>query len=152
MLLIYNTVMEVAPASLIDRDSLVLQHRELLKEGDIEVIPGWDAAPWLRHEDSFPDSRQIVLMTAAMSAPDSPEHISRVDELIEQHLLSGGRVIVARLYDIDADPRPWDQLRKLGWPRDRILSEWSRFSARPLASIHGVTFREIALDSADVGH
>ena len=87
-------------------------------------------------------------MTAAMSPADSPEHISRLFERVEQQLASGGRVIVARVFDKDHDPRPWDQLRKLGWPRERLQAEFAQYDTQTVAVMNGSVFREVTLPQA----
>jgi hypothetical protein len=145
-LAVFNTVQEAAPKAFADVRAYTARHAELLREGDLELITGWDDFRWIAPDATFPRFTQINLMNAALWVDaDDPRHISKLGDMVQAHLESGGRVIISRVYDLDDDPRPWDQLRKLGWPRERIQQELSRFEARPLATIGGVVFRELSL-------
>ena len=68
---------------------------------------------------------------------------------IREHLLTGRRVVVARLYDLDDVARPWDQLRKLGWPREKIRNLLKDFNSRIIGRVGGVTFRELSLSKTE---
>lgn len=144
-LLILNTNMEVVPKALVDVDELTRRHRNLVQEGDLELIPGRDGFRWIAADSSFPAIEQVNLMNAALAPSEDAQHISQLAARIEQHLAAGGRVIVARVYRRDQEPGPWDNLRKLGWPRERIQQEFSRFEVRELEQIGGVAFHELAL-------
>jgi hypothetical protein len=85
----------------------------------------------------------VNLMTAAMKPAGDPEHIATLMDRIQRHLDAGGRVFVVRVFDRDDDPTPWDQLRKLGWPRERLQQELARFKPREAAVIGDVVFREL---------
>lgn len=144
-LLLANTLQEVVPKAFQDMIGFAGQHRALLREGDLEIIPGWDDVRWIGLDDSYPRVTQINLMTAAMAPQSSSTHISQLPSTVEAQLRAGGRVIVARVYDKDGDPRPWDQLRKLGWSRERLQQEFSRYEVTPLAVIGGTAFRELRI-------
>lgn len=144
-LLLMNTLQEVAPKAFQDMEGFAAQHRALLREGDLEIVPGWDDLRWIALDDTYPRIKQVNLMTAAMSPASSPAHISQLFPAVEAQLQAGGRVIVARVYDKDQDPSPWDQLRKLGWSREKLQQEFGRYEVRPLATIGGAVFRELRL-------
>jgi hypothetical protein len=144
-LLILNTNMEVAPKALVDVEELTRRHRNLVQGGDLELIPGRDGFRWIAADASFPAIEQVNLMNAALAPREDPQHISQLAARVERHLAAGGRVIVARVYQRDKEPGPWDNLRKLGWPRERIQQEFSRLQVRELEEIGGVTFHELRL-------
>lgn len=149
-LLLANTLQEVAPKAFQDMEGYAAQHRAMLREGDLEIIPGWDDVRWIGLDNSFPRIKQVNLMTVAMLPKTSPDYISQLFPEIEAQLQKGGRVIIARVFDKDEDPRPWDQLRKLGWSRDRLQQQLSRYEARPLTTIGSTTFRELRLKQGAV--
>jgi hypothetical protein len=142
-----NSAQEILPSSGAVAERQIAAHRMLLRDGDLEVVPGWDSQRWLRLDPSFPAVRQVNLMTTALLPPDDPAHISRLDEVLTAHLRTGGRVVIARLYDLDSDPRPWDQMRKLGWPRESVQASLTRFQTIPLGRIRDVRFRELRAPS-----
>jgi hypothetical protein len=142
-LLIVNTVTVVEPMS--DRAFLVKrqQHDSLVRAGDLEIIPGWDQRKWMQLSEDAPGVRKLVLMNMALAKEDAPQHISRVPEMIEAQLNSGGRVLVARVYDKDHDLMPWYALAEMGWPRQKIQQLLSGFCHRPIATIDDVVFHEL---------
>jgi hypothetical protein len=144
-LLLANTLQEVAPKAFQDIEAHAAQHRALLREGDLEIIPGWDDVRWIGLDGSNPRITQVNLMTTAMLPASNPGHIATLFPAVESHLKAGGRVIIARVYDKDQDPRPWDQLRKLGWSREKLQQQFSRYEVRPLATIGDTVFRELRL-------
>lgn len=145
ILLVLNTSQEIAPLRFQDVDRYARDHTELFEPGDLEIVPGWDDARWLALDERETQVKQINLMTAAMRPVMDTEHISRLRELVQARLAAGHRVFVARLYDRDQDPKPWDQLRKLGWPRERLQRELAGFNNREVAVIGGVAIRELSL-------
>jgi hypothetical protein len=142
-LLLLNTWAEVAPKALQDVAQYQREHHALLRDGDLEIIPGWDDTRWIALPDDGPRVTQVNLMTAAMKPAGDPEHIATLMDRIQRHLDAGGRVFVVRVFDRDDDPTPWDQLRKLGWPRERLQQELARFKPREAAVIGDVVFREL---------
>jgi hypothetical protein len=144
-LLLANTLQEVVPKAFYDMEGYTAQHRAMLREGDLEIIPGWDDVRWIGVDESFPRVKQVNLMTVAMLPKTNPDYISQLFPEIEAHLQKGGRVIIARVFDKDEDPRPWDQLRKLGYSRNKLQQELSRYEVRPLTSIGTTVFRELRL-------
>ncbi|MDY6945769.1 MAG: hypothetical protein SXG53_08630 [Pseudomonadota bacterium] len=142
-LLIVNTLTVVQPMS--DRSFFVKrqQHDELVRAGDLEIIPGWDQRKWMQLSETAPGVRKVVLMNMALAQQSAPEHISHVPEMIDAQLNSGGRVLVARLYDKDSDLMPWYALAEMGWPRQKIQELLAGFCHRPIAQIGDVVFQEI---------
>lgn len=142
-LLIVNTITVVQPMS--DRDFYVKrrQHDELVRAGDLEIIPGWDQRKWMQLGEGAPGVHKVVLMNMAVAKEDTPGHISRVPEMINEQLNSGGRVLVARLYDKDHDLMPWYALAEMGWPRQKIQGLLSGYCHRPIAEIDDVVFHEM---------
>jgi hypothetical protein len=139
LLLVVNTGNLVMP--LADRDYYMkqAQHAALLRDGDLEIVPGWDQQKWMALPADAPKVRQVVLMSLALSGGDS---MTSLPSRIESQIEGGGRVIVARLYDIDSDLMPWYALRRLGWPRSRILGLLSGYCSREIGRVGGVVLRE----------
>ncbi len=77
------------------------------------------------------------------TAPAGEGHISQLPDAVEDHLAKGGRVVVARLYDLDQDPLPWYGMAAAGWPRAKIAGLLERYCHTPLATIGGVGFRKL---------
>ena len=142
-LLIVNTLTVVQPMS--DRGFYVKrqQHDELVRAGDLEIIPGWDQRKWMQLGEGAPGVRKVVLMNMAVAKEGTPAHIRRVPELVDAQLNSGGRVLVARLYDKDHDLMPWYALAEMGWPRQKIQDLLSGFCHKPIAEIDDVIFHEM---------
>lgn len=145
VLWVFNTAQEVVPRSFVDLPGLAAEHGRLLRDGDFEVFPGWDDIRWIQRAGGDIDVTQFSLMQAALNAKRDPRVLEKLAARIEAHLRSGRRVIVARLYDLDREARPWDQLRKLGWSRDQVQKEFARFDSRPIGTVDGVVFRELSL-------
>lgn len=141
-LLIVNTATVVQPMS--DRAFLEKQrqHGELLRAGDLEIVPGWDQLKWMQLEQTD-GVRKLVLMNMALAKEGTPAHIERAPAEIEAQLSRGGRVVVARLYDKDHDLMPWYALAEMGWPRQKIQQLLSGFCHRPIATIDDVVFHEL---------
>ena len=145
MLFIVNTRAIVLPVSGSGFLLKQAQHEKLLRSGDLEIIPGWDEQKWMMLSNGAPSVQRIALMNAALEPEGSPKHIKKLDDIVASHLRRGGRVIVARLYDLDQDLLPWYSLKKLGWPRKIIQGLLASYCNRPLAEINGVKFRELYL-------
>jgi hypothetical protein len=144
LLLLVNTVNAVLPVVASGYSEQRSAHENLLRAGDLEIITGWDQYKWmLLDERHGAGVSRVVLMNLAVAAPDADERMDRLPEIIDARLDSGGRVIVARLYDRDRDLMPWYALRQMGWPRARILEMLSGYCNRPFAEIDGVVFREL---------
>ena len=69
--------------------------------------------------------------------------LESLTDKIDGHLEQGGRVIVARLYDLDENPRPWVQLKKLGMSRKQIKNTLAKYDHRKVGNINGVVFHEL---------
>ncbi|OGP77425.1 MAG: hypothetical protein A2Z26_06890 [Deltaproteobacteria bacterium RBG_16_66_15] len=143
LLFIVNTRAVVLPASGSEFSRKQDQHEAILRSGDLEIIPGWDQQKWMLLSDRAPNVRRIVLMNAVLAPDESPLSIRMLHEIVEGHLRSGGRVIVARLYDPDQDLMPWYALSHLGWPRKSIQGLLESYCNRPIAEIEGVKFRQL---------
>jgi hypothetical protein len=143
MLFIVNTRAVVLPVSGSGFFIKQAQHEEILRNGDLEIIPGWDEQKWMMLSNGAPSIQRIALMNAVLVPEGSPNHIKKLDYIVASHMRKGGRVIVARLYDLDQDLMPWYSLKKLGWPRKKIQELLGLYCNRPLAEIDGVKFREL---------
>lgn len=119
------------------------RHLELLREGDLEIIPGWDRFKWMLLDERAPPIQRQVLMNMAVAAIGSGYELHALPGIIDAQLDRGGRVIVARVYDKDGDLMPWYGMSELGWPRGRILELLQPFCTTELTRIEGVVFREL---------
>ena len=141
LLLILNTYQVVVPQSAAYFERYRLEHARLLRDGDLEILPGWDSQKWMgldSHDGR--DISSLVLMNMA-TAPLGAAHISQLSAAVEQHLTEGGRVVVARLFDLDHDPLPWYGIAAAGWPRSKIADLLAGYCHKPLATIGRVGFR-----------
>lgn len=142
LLFAVNTVNAVVPVSLTDVDGMGRAHRAMLKPGDLEILPGWDQQKWIYlPKDS--GIEQFVLMNAAVF--DNGAKLRELPAVVDAQLRAGRRVIVARLYDRDADMMPWYPLAKSGWPRTRIQELFAGHCNRVLGRVSDITFRELYL-------
>ncbi len=143
LLILFNTMHVVAPNAFVDVDELRAEHEEVIREGDLEIVPGWDRIHWLSKRAGDGSYDQLRLMTLALQGREGPVGIEQLPELVESYLRRGQDVFIARLYDLDGNPRPWDQLRKLGWPRERLQELFERFDAVEAVEVGGVTIRRL---------
>jgi hypothetical protein len=143
LLLAVNTMNLIVP--LADRNYFEKQsrHSRLLREGDLQIIPGWDQQKWFMLDKEAPNVRRLVLMNMALAGSNSAEEMRRLPEYVESQLRGGGRVIVARLFDLDEDIMPWYGLQRLGWSRNRIQDLLSPFCNRKIDQIESVVIREL---------
>jgi hypothetical protein len=114
-----------------------------LRAGDLEIIPGWDRIQWLINDEADFGFDQLRLMGMALGEDRNGTRIEDLPAIVETYLSEGRRVFVARLYDLDRSPRPWDQLRKLGWPRERLQKLFERFKIGEPIEVGDVTIREL---------
>jgi len=84
-------------------------------------------------------------MNMATKPKDDQLHISKLKEIVSNHLNKGYRVIIGRVYDLDSELRPWSGLSTMGWSREKIQSMLSEFCNRELTRINDVKFRELYL-------
>jgi hypothetical protein len=141
LLLVVNTLTAVLPVSSGAFATHQAEHTRMLREGDLEIVPGWDQQKWMAVEDGGPDVRKLLLMNMAVSTSGEP--LDRLPELIDEQLGRNGRVIVGRLFDKDEDLMPWYSLADLGWPRQKIQALLAGYCTRPLDEIGGIVFREL---------
>ncbi len=142
-LLVLNTSQTVVPLTLADIDNNSIRHRALLRDGDLEIIPGWDNYKWMMQEDADVPATKLLLMNMALEPEKSERHISRLPALVYAQLQMGHRVIVGRLYDLDRESNPWYGLAELGWPRKTIQAMLEGFCSRRLETIDDVGFHEL---------
>jgi hypothetical protein len=145
LLLVVNTSNAIVPMAARDFHDKQSQHTAMLRDGDLEVFPGWDQQKWIMLGDGAPNVQRLVLMNMAVAGMGSGQEIQRLPEIVESHLRRGSRVIVARVFDLDEDLMPWYGLRDTGWPRARIQSLLAQFCNRKLEQIGSVVFRELYL-------
>lgn len=142
-LLIVNTLQTVVPVSLVDMEARRAEHQALLRDGDVEIIPGWDGHGWMQLDPGGPSVERISLMDMALQAGTSDRHIQRLPHIVADHIAHGRRIIVARLYDRDHGLNPWYGLSRLGWPRTRIQALLSNYCQKETGKVGDVVFREI---------
>ena len=143
LLVLVNTRTVVLPVTGSEYSVNQARHEALFRNGDLEIIPGWDSQKWMMSSKDAPAVRKIGLMNAALAPEDSPDSIKKLDDIVGNHIRNGQRVIVARLYDLDHDLMPWYALKEIGWPRKKIQGLLSAYCNRPIAVIDGVTFRQL---------
>lgn len=143
ILLIVNTTNAVAPGAATDFHSKQLDHAAMLREGDLEILPGWDRQKWTILPVNSPNVEQLLLMNLALDSLKSGDSLATLPLIVKSHLASGRRVIVARLFDLDHDLRPWYQLNDMGWSRTRLQGLFKNYCTRRIAVIDGIAFREL---------
>lgn len=141
-LMLVNTVQGAVPLSWVDVDGRQAQHLAILRDGDLEIVPGWDGYG-LMDAAAGPQVERLTLMNMALERPESPRHISRLPSLVADHLASGKRVVVARLYDKDRDVNPWVGLSRMGWSRGRIQGLLSQYCRELIGSVDDVVLRSL---------
>jgi hypothetical protein len=137
-----NTAAVVAPRAFADLDTKRQAYASLLRDGDLIVMPGWDDLWWMRLSDDTAHER-ILLMDLALKPADDFAAMRALPARLEQHLATGRRVVVARLFDLDRTVRPWEQLARLRWPRKRIQALLDGFATQPIGEVDGVVFRTL---------
>lgn len=142
-LLSVNTLQTVAPVTLVDLEARSAEHKALLRDGDLEIFPGWDGYGWVRLDPNGPRIERITLMDMALLEKTNDRHIQRLPHIVSNHLASGKRVLIARLYDKDYGVNPWSNLTRLGWPRAKIQTLLSSYCQKEIGRVDGVVFREI---------
>lgn len=147
-LLFVNTVNTVIPVSG-KAEAEVLKYHALLRDGDLEIMPGWEVIGWMRSEQQRPRVERLLLMNMALQSKEQDRHIQRLPEIVADHLASGRRVVVGRLYDKDHEINPWYGLTRLGWPRSRIQSLLGRYCHTEIGRVDDVVFREIKVCRSD---
>lgn len=152
LLLLSNTWQVVVPLALIDLEKHAAEHREILRPGDLEIIPGWDALGWLSMDGGGLDVEQVSLMELGLRGKDDDAGMASLPTRVGEHLESGHRVLVARLYDLDHSPNPWYGLAQLGWSRTKIQNLLNDYCTREVARVGDVVFREMYLCDASLSH
>jgi hypothetical protein len=145
--LTYNTLQMVVPLAFAGIAEKSAEHKALLQDGDLEIIPGWDDMRWMSIDDSYPAINRVILMELALGTDRAGRQMDQLPSIINAHLQRGGRVLVARLYERDHEANPWYKLEKLGWPRSRIKQLLVSFEYRAVATIGGAAFYELRLRS-----
>lgn len=148
-LLAANTTFVVAPFAFVDIERGREAHRRLLSPGAVEIHPGWDHVTHLFSAADPQDLQRIALLDVALGRDATGLRMEDLPRVVEEALRGGRRVIVARLYDLDRFPNPWENLARLDWPRARIQALLAPFPSREIARIDGLVFRELTLPPAD---
>lgn len=143
VLLIVNTLNAVMPGSDRKYADRKREHAALFKDGDMEILPGWDRQKWLSFDSDGPKVDRLMLMNMVLASSKSDRRIEDLPDLVHRQLDGGGRVFVARVYDLDHDLMPWYALHDAGWPRSRIKLLLGAFCNRRAAEIDGVVFHEL---------
>lgn len=144
-LILLNTWQYSFPGAFANLDQKTARYMEIVKEGDIEIVTGWDDIRWFSLRDESKNIDRIVLMNAALGRDARFQNTRDMTEYVQANLMLGKRVIVARLYDLDSTARPWDQLSKLGWSRQALQQSFEVFGNRVIGEVDGVVFRELYL-------
>jgi hypothetical protein len=147
-LLAANTAFVVAPLTCVDLEGARAAHRDLSSPGMVEIYPGWDRVTHLFTPADDEHVRRIALLDVALQRDPQGARMEDLPGIVEEALRDGRRVVVARLYDRDRFPDPWEHLDRLDWPRARISALLERFPAREVARIDGLVFRELSLPAA----
>lgn len=114
----------------------------VVRPGDLLVTTGWDDLVWLAPDASLGIDR-VLLVEIALNRDRSEREMEALRARIDEALARGGRVIVARVFDVDHEGRPWEQLERLGWPRRRLQRLLGRYEATPIGSVDGVVLRQL---------
>lgn len=142
ILLFMNTFNSIIPVSG-KHDVSAARYHALLRDGDLEILPGWEVIGWLRTEYRRPNVERLQLMSMALLPVERDGNIRRLPEIVARHLASGRRVVVGRLYDRDHEVNPWYNLQRLGWPRARIQSLLVSYCLEEVGRVEDVVYREI---------
>jgi hypothetical protein len=140
-----NTIQTIAPTAFFDMNRGVILHSKIIKEGDLEITTGWDKYKWINKKGIDVDFKILQLMNMATKNSDDPEHISKLSDIVQNHLVGGNRVIVARLYNTDSTSSPWYNLARMDWPRKKIKGLLGSFCNREIHRIDDVVFHEVFL-------
>lgn len=142
-LLTVNTLQTVVPVSWVDLDARRAEHMALLRDGDVEIIPGWDGYGWMQLDPKGPRVERIELMDLALQAKTSDRYIQQLPSIVADRIKHGKRIVVARLYDKDHGLNPWSGLTRLGWPRTRIQGLLNGYCHKEIGRVSDVVFQEV---------
>ena len=145
ILLTINSINVMYPLTFETVDDKRNEIKMLIQENDMEIFTGWDNMQWMKPDESFPEYKRLMLMELVLGTNKDNFKIEHLPELIKAHLEKGHRVIISRLYSKDHEVRPWDNLRKAGWPRKRIIELLGIFKHEEITQIDGVSFHQIRL-------
>jgi hypothetical protein len=143
VVLTVNTVNALLPLASTKYADNHRRHHDLLRDGDIEIIPGWDRFKWMILDEGKPLVKRHVLMNMAVDAMHSSDGPKALSDIVAEQLDRGGRVIVARVYDKDSDLMPWYAMYTIGWSREKIIDALGSYCSREIERIDGVVFREL---------
>lgn len=93
LLLIVNTINLIVPLAASDYYQKQSRHVAMLRDGDLEILPGWDRQKWMMLSKEGPNVRRLFLMNMALAATGSGEEMQRLPEIVESHLHSGGELL-----------------------------------------------------------
>jgi hypothetical protein len=109
----------------------------LMRPGDLLITTGWDDIAWLAWDDTLPYEK-LSLMPLALQGRAESARMKQLPARIQDHLASGRRVLVARVFELDREARPWEQMARLGWPRRRVVDLLGSFRRQQLGEVGGV--------------
>jgi len=144
-LFILNTLSVVFPVAFVGMDEKAARHNDLLQNGDLEITTGWDKYQWMSGSEHSVKYTKLLLMNMVMKPVSDKEYIHKLPVIVKNHLLAGNRVIVARLYDFDSEPNPWNNFSRMGWTRENLQELLADFCNKKIEQIGDVVFREIYL-------
>jgi len=147
LLAVANTLAVVSPRSGADDGPKRAAFAALLQPGDLLITPGWDDILFLGIDPSRDQSR-ILLMEEALAADRADDSLRQLRARVDTHLRSGRRVLVARLFDLDSEGRPWEDLSRRRWARPRLQALLAPYEARILGRVGDVVIRELRPASA----
>jgi len=144
-LLFANTLSFATRYTFIDSEKNKIVLNSILNDGDLLITPGWDGITWLTPSEENNSIIYIRLMSIATNNSVTVHNFESLPEVITNTVSTGHDVYIARLYDLDSEAKPWDQLRKLGWPREKIIELLNTFSVKYICNIDDISFRKISL-------
>lgn len=147
LLAVANTLAVVSPRSGADDAPKRAAFAALLQPGDLLITPGWDDVLFLGIDPARDQSR-ILLMEEALAADRADDSLRQLRARVATHLASGRRVLVARLFDLDSEGRPWEDLDRRRWGRRRLQALLAPYEDRVLGRVGDVVIRELRPSSA----
>jgi hypothetical protein len=139
-----NTMSVAVPRAYADIEGKRERLQQLLRPTDLVITPGWDGQVWLTASESRGRDR-VVLMDLALRSRAGEKGMEELPTRIREHLAGGHRVIVARVFDLDREGRPWEEMARLRWPRNRVKTLLSEFDHSVIGQVDHVVLRNLTL-------
>lgn len=140
-----NTLQFTYPNAYANIEEKSQAYKNILREGDIEIMTGWDDLRWFIPDRPKPQIDKIILMNVALGRDNRFNNVDDLKHYVDNKLKSGHRVVISRLYDLDDTPRPWDQLAKLGWSRSDLKQAFTDYNNPKIGQVGDVVFRQLLL-------